>query len=165
MIKSNCLKTCSYGSWNNLLFFVLFFSMNLTLYRHWSLIESLKYSPQTACHFQLWTLKGEKKLNEFLAELGWEDLGNIYKSRESTIDWDFVCKHKATTVAVPPEIQLDGHRTAERLALHFPEESREIRLRRSYRTQFRFSVRIPHQKLGQWFRLRPNCSAGLGRER
>jgi len=44
--------------------------MNLTLYRHWSLIESLKYSPQTACHFQLWTLKGEKKLNEFLAELG-----------------------------------------------------------------------------------------------
>nr|CAG4641805.1 EOG090X08GG [Eurycercus lamellatus] len=44
--------------------------LNLTLYRQWSLLESLKYSPQTACHFQLWTLKGEKKLNEFLAELG-----------------------------------------------------------------------------------------------
>lgn len=44
--------------------------INLTLYRQWSLLESLKYSPLTACHFQLWTLKGEKKLNEFLAELG-----------------------------------------------------------------------------------------------
>nr|CAG4643303.1 EOG090X08GG [Ilyocryptus agilis] len=44
--------------------------LNLTMYRHWSLLESLKYSHQTACHFQLWTLKGEKKLNEFLAELG-----------------------------------------------------------------------------------------------
>ncbi|EFX82665.1 hypothetical protein DAPPUDRAFT_302385 [Daphnia pulex] len=44
--------------------------LNLSMYRHWSLLESLKYSPQTASHFQLWTLKGEKKLNEFLAELG-----------------------------------------------------------------------------------------------
>ncbi|XP_046645795.1 cell division control protein 45 homolog [Daphnia pulicaria] len=44
--------------------------LNLSMYRHWSLLESLKYSPQTASHFQLWTLKGEKKLNEFLAGLG-----------------------------------------------------------------------------------------------
>nr|CAG4638540.1 EOG090X08GG [Cyclestheria hislopi] len=44
--------------------------LNLVLYRHWSLLESLKYSELTACHFQLWTLKGEKRLNEFLAELG-----------------------------------------------------------------------------------------------
>lgn len=50
--------------------FDYYFSLNLTMYRHWSLLESLKYSSQTACHFQLWTLKGEKKLNEFLAELG-----------------------------------------------------------------------------------------------
>ncbi|KAI9559146.1 hypothetical protein GHT06_015935 [Daphnia sinensis] len=44
--------------------------LNLSMYRHWSLLESLKYTPQTASHFHLWTLKGEKKLNEFLAELG-----------------------------------------------------------------------------------------------
>nr|CAG4646363.1 EOG090X08GG [Macrothrix elegans] len=44
--------------------------LKLTLYRQWSLLESLKYSTLTACHFQLWTLKGEKRLHEFLAELG-----------------------------------------------------------------------------------------------
>ncbi|XP_057368451.1 LOW QUALITY PROTEIN: cell division control protein 45 homolog, partial [Daphnia carinata] len=44
--------------------------LSLSMYRHWSLLESLKYTPQTASHFHLWTLKGEKKLNEFLADLG-----------------------------------------------------------------------------------------------
>ena len=52
----------------------------MTLYRHWSLLETLKYSPLTACHFQLWTLKGEKKLNEFLAELGY-----VYRSKLSNL--------------------------------------------------------------------------------
>ncbi|XP_064485952.1 cell division control protein 45 homolog [Ornithodoros turicata] len=44
--------------------------LQLLLYRHWSLLESLQYTPYTACKFKLWSLKGQKKLQEFLAEIG-----------------------------------------------------------------------------------------------
>ncbi|CAG0897577.1 unnamed protein product, partial [Darwinula stevensoni] len=44
--------------------------LQLALFRHWSLWESLRHSPYTACKFRLWSLKGEKRLHEFLAELG-----------------------------------------------------------------------------------------------
>ncbi|XP_054711429.1 LOW QUALITY PROTEIN: cell division control protein 45 homolog [Uloborus diversus] len=44
--------------------------LNLALYRHWSLYESLMYSKYTACKFKLWSLKGTKRMSEFLAEIG-----------------------------------------------------------------------------------------------
>lgn len=44
--------------------------LNLNLYRHWSLYESLQHSIYTASKFKIWTLKGKQKLSEFLAELG-----------------------------------------------------------------------------------------------
>ncbi|XP_072164043.1 cell division control protein 45 homolog [Diadema setosum] len=44
--------------------------LQLVLYRHWSVYESLKHSSYTACTLKLWTLKGKKKLNEFLADMG-----------------------------------------------------------------------------------------------
>lgn len=42
----------------------------LPLYTHWSLMESLRNSPNIFCKFKLWTQKGNRKLQEFLAELG-----------------------------------------------------------------------------------------------
>ncbi|XP_037090497.1 cell division control protein 45 homolog [Pollicipes pollicipes] len=44
--------------------------LNLVLYRHWSLFDSLRFTPLVACQFKLFTFKGEKRLYEFLAELG-----------------------------------------------------------------------------------------------
>ncbi|XP_065830713.1 cell division control protein 45 homolog [Oscarella lobularis] len=44
--------------------------LRLTLYRHWSLYESLYNSEYTACRFRVWTVKGQKKLQEFLADIG-----------------------------------------------------------------------------------------------
>lgn len=44
--------------------------LNLNLYRHWSIYESLRHTVYTASKFKIWTLKGKQKLNEFLAELG-----------------------------------------------------------------------------------------------
>ena len=44
--------------------------LQLNLYRHWSLFESICHSINVACKFKIWTLKGEKRLNEFLAEMG-----------------------------------------------------------------------------------------------
>jgi len=44
--------------------------LNLTLYRHWNLYDSLKYSAYTATKFKMWTMRGEQRLAEFLAELG-----------------------------------------------------------------------------------------------
>ncbi|XP_043215668.1 cell division control protein 45 homolog isoform X3 [Amphibalanus amphitrite] len=44
--------------------------LNLVLYRHWSLFDSLRFTPLVACQFKLFTFKGEKRLQEFLAELG-----------------------------------------------------------------------------------------------
>ncbi|GAB6030055.1 DNA replication initiation factor cdc45 [Chamberlinius hualienensis] len=61
--------------------------LQLALYRHWSLYESLRRTPYTACKFRLWTQKGEKRLYEFLAELG-IPLAQC-KQRFSSMDMDF----------------------------------------------------------------------------
>lgn len=44
--------------------------LHLPLYSHWSLMESLRNAPHIFCKFKLWTQKGYRKLQEFLAELG-----------------------------------------------------------------------------------------------
>lgn len=44
--------------------------LQLVLYRHWSLFDSLRFTPHVACQLKLFTFKGEKRLYEFLAELG-----------------------------------------------------------------------------------------------
>lgn len=44
--------------------------LKLSLYRHWNVQASLKYSMYTACRLKLWTLKGDKKLYELLADMG-----------------------------------------------------------------------------------------------
>ena len=44
--------------------------LQLLLYRHWSLFNSLCHSINTACKFKVWTLKGQQRLHEFLAEMG-----------------------------------------------------------------------------------------------
>lgn len=44
--------------------------LHLVLYKHWSVIESMRYSRYSACKLRLWTLRGEKKLYELLVEMG-----------------------------------------------------------------------------------------------
>lgn len=44
--------------------------LRLTLYRHWSVEASLKFSMYTACKLKLWSLRGDKKLQELLADMG-----------------------------------------------------------------------------------------------
>lgn len=44
--------------------------LRLALYRHWSIYDSLYHSNYTACRFRVWTMKGRRRLHEFLAELG-----------------------------------------------------------------------------------------------
>jgi len=44
--------------------------LHLVMYRHWSLFDAVCHSPALACKLKLWTLKGQKKLHEFLAEMG-----------------------------------------------------------------------------------------------
>ena len=40
------------------------------LYRHWSILESISHTPYTAAKFKAFTLKGEHKISEFLADIG-----------------------------------------------------------------------------------------------
>ncbi|CAJ1069140.1 cell division control protein 45 homolog [Xyrichtys novacula] len=46
------------------------YDLRLSLYQHWSLYESICNSCYTSCNFKLWTLNGQKKLQEFLADMG-----------------------------------------------------------------------------------------------
>ncbi|XP_076005483.1 cell division control protein 45 homolog [Genypterus blacodes] len=46
------------------------YDLRLTLYQHWSLYESICNSCYTTCNFKLWSLNGQKKLQEFLADMG-----------------------------------------------------------------------------------------------
>ncbi|CDW54891.1 CDC45 domain containing protein [Trichuris trichiura] len=42
----------------------------ISLYRHWTLYDSIRFSRTTASFFRSWTLKGSTKLNEFLVHAG-----------------------------------------------------------------------------------------------
>ncbi|XP_053687783.1 cell division control protein 45 homolog [Sabethes cyaneus] len=44
--------------------------LHLALYRHWSVLDSLKYSIYPACKLKLWTYKGEKVMHELLVDMG-----------------------------------------------------------------------------------------------
>ncbi|CAL8249179.1 unnamed protein product [Merluccius merluccius] len=46
------------------------YDLRLTLYQHWSLFESMCNSTYTSCNFKLWSLSGQKRLQEFLADMG-----------------------------------------------------------------------------------------------
>eukprot|EP00069_Balaena_mysticetus_P018795 bmy_02449T0 len=45
-------------------------SLRLALYQHWSLHDSLCNTCYTAARFKLWSLHGQKRLQEFLADVG-----------------------------------------------------------------------------------------------
>ncbi|EZA48863.1 Cell division control protein 45-like protein [Ooceraea biroi] len=44
--------------------------LQLALYRHWTVESSLKYSMSTAVSLRLWSIRGEQRLREVLAEMG-----------------------------------------------------------------------------------------------
>ncbi|KPP70518.1 CDC45-related protein-like, partial [Scleropages formosus] len=44
--------------------------LRLSLYQHWSLYESICNSCYTLSTFKLWSIQGQKKLQEFLADMG-----------------------------------------------------------------------------------------------
>ncbi|XP_053670491.1 cell division control protein 45 homolog [Anopheles nili] len=44
--------------------------LQLALFRHWSVLDSLRYSYYPACRLKLWTYKGEKQMNELLVDMG-----------------------------------------------------------------------------------------------
>uniref|UniRef100_A0A6G3MDV7 Cell division control protein 45 homolog (Trinotate prediction) n=1 Tax=Henneguya salminicola TaxID=69463 RepID=A0A6G3MDV7_HENSL len=50
--------------------------LQIYLYTHWTLMDSLLKSPATSSHFQVWSFNGRKRLHGFLA-----DMGCVYKSK------------------------------------------------------------------------------------
>lgn len=44
--------------------------LQLTLYRHWSLYESLRHTQAVACRLRVWHVRGQRRLLELLAEAG-----------------------------------------------------------------------------------------------
>ncbi|XP_060533412.1 cell division control protein 45 homolog [Cylas formicarius] len=44
--------------------------LKLMLYRHWTVESSIKFSTFTAVRMKLWTLRGDKKIHELLADMG-----------------------------------------------------------------------------------------------
>ncbi|KAF4011514.1 hypothetical protein G4228_004344 [Cervus hanglu yarkandensis] len=63
-------------------------SLRLVLYQHWSLHDSLCNTCYTAARFKLWSLHGQKRLQEFLADVGMKDM------RVQTFSVHFGFKHK-----------------------------------------------------------------------
>lgn len=44
--------------------------LRLVLHKHWCVESSLKFSMFTSCRLKLWTLKGDRKLHQLLADMG-----------------------------------------------------------------------------------------------
>lgn len=62
--------------------------LHLVLYRHWTVLESLKHSLYPACKLKLWTSRGEKKLHELLVEMGLP----LVQARQSFNSMDLVLR-------------------------------------------------------------------------
>ncbi|XP_042661623.1 cell division control protein 45 homolog isoform X3 [Tyto alba] len=50
------------------------YDLRLALYQHWSLYESLCNTSYTSASLKLWSVQGQKRLQEFLADMGMKDL-------------------------------------------------------------------------------------------
>lgn len=61
--------------------------LQLTLYRHWSLFESMRHTVSICSKFKIWTPKGHKRLLEFLAELGIPLIQSKQKFTSMEIDY------------------------------------------------------------------------------
>lgn len=55
-------------------------SLRLVLYQHWSLFESICNSCYTSCNLKLWSMNGQKKLQELLADMGWANLDIMFEN-------------------------------------------------------------------------------------
>nr|XP_038944011.1 cell division control protein 45 homolog isoform X1 [Rattus norvegicus] len=64
------------------------YDLCLVLYQHWSLHESLYNTSYTAARFKLWSVHGQKRLQEFLADMGMKDI------RVQTFSIQFGFRHK-----------------------------------------------------------------------
>ncbi|XP_046385805.1 cell division control protein 45 homolog [Ischnura elegans] len=67
--------------------------LRLALYRHWTVEASVKHTMYTACKLKLWTLRGEKRLNELLAEMGLP----LVQSRQKFSAMDLVLRKEFQT--------------------------------------------------------------------
>jgi len=59
--------------------------LQLVLYRHWTLYDSLCHTEYTACKFCVWTSNGRRLLREFLACMGLVCVLYIYSRNELMI--------------------------------------------------------------------------------
>lgn len=66
----NSANTFDTSSGNTILKITSDDDLNLALFRHWTIESSIRYSRYTAVNLKLWTIKGEKRLNKMLAEMG-----------------------------------------------------------------------------------------------
>eukprot|EP00071_Canis_lupus_P032989 XP_022266546.1 cell division control protein 45 homolog isoform X3 [Canis lupus familiaris] len=57
------------------------YDLRLALYQHWSLHDSLCNTCYTAARFKLWSVHGQKRLQEFLADVG-SNLDKLYHGLE-----------------------------------------------------------------------------------
>ncbi|XP_018560967.1 cell division control protein 45 homolog [Anoplophora glabripennis] len=73
--------------------------LRLCLYRHWTVESSLKYSMFTAVKLKLWSLKGDKRLHELLADMGFP----LVQSRQAFRTMDL-------------QLRKEFHSTLERLS-------------------------------------------------
>jgi len=66
--------------------------LNLSLYRHWSIAQSLKHTPYTAAKFKAFTLKGEYRISEFLADMGLplQQCNQVFNSMDLSLKQDIV---------------------------------------------------------------------------
>ncbi|XP_071448319.1 cell division control protein 45 homolog [Hetaerina americana] len=67
--------------------------LRLALYRHWTVEASIKHTMYTACKLKLWSLRGEKRLNELLAEMGLP----LVQSRQKFSAMDLVLRKEFQT--------------------------------------------------------------------
>ncbi|XP_029656003.2 cell division control protein 45 homolog [Octopus sinensis] len=72
--------------------------MNIVLYRHWSLFESLWHTLVPASVFGIWKINGRKRFYEFFAQLG---LGGV-------VDWQDSSKLETLMETHMPEYRLEN---------------------------------------------------------
>ncbi|GAB0096866.1 NADH dehydrogenase [Sergentomyia squamirostris] len=68
--------------------------LHLVMYRHWSVQDSLRHSIHSACKMRLWTLRGEKRLQELLVEMGLP----LVQARQTYSSMDLVLRKEFYTM-------------------------------------------------------------------
>lgn len=119
-------------------------SLQLALYRHWTIESSLYNTRFSACKLKIWSLNGERRLQQLLA-----DVGLVFNFKNFLFEiMNLILQNSVG--AEQAEVLCHGPAASARILWENGGTGGQVRTGRNWKRGVHPSVRIPPAILGRW---------------